>query len=53
MHSDPFPKADGNEFVGFYINLEKVIVRNVGRDIHVDIPNTNEKGVSTDNYFES
>jgi len=53
MHSEPFPKKDGNEFVGYYANLVKATSLNMGKVIQVNMPVVNSAGVSSENYFTS
>jgi hypothetical protein len=53
IHSDPFSKADGNEFYGFYVNLKKASSLNKGKVIQVNMPVVNSNGISTENYFTS
>lgn len=48
MHSEPFPKADGNEFKGTWSNFDKATVKNLGKVIQVDFPKTAPKM-----FFES
>lgn len=53
MHSEPFPKADGNDFTYNYVNIEKAVVKNKGLVVQVDFPVVNDKGVSESHNFES
>jgi len=53
MNSEPFPKKDGNEFVGYYANLVKATSVNKGKVIQVNMPVVNSAGVSSENYFTS
>ena len=53
MHSEPFPKDNGNEFVGTYVNLVKATSLNMGKVVQVNMPDANSDGVSPNNYFTS
>lgn len=53
LHSNPFPKRDGSEFKGTYINLKGATVKNLGKVVQVNMPVADKDGLSPDNYFQS
>ena len=53
MHSNPFPKEDGNDLTMSYTDWKGATCNNKGMVVQVDVPNAGSGGTSPDNYFES